>query len=378
LPNGGLDGQVFALAVKGNDLYAGGHFNQTVDGTVRNLNNIAVLSDGVWSALPHNGLTKSGPPPQVAAFSVVGDDLYVGGTFTQTADGAVQDLNNIAVLSNGAWHALPHAGLNNRVLALAFNGSELYVGGFFSATADGAVKNLGLVARYNIAGWTTLPNGGFYKANLYDGFVDAITFHGSDMVLGGFFTQTADSSVPNLNRIARLSGGAWQSLPNGGLGDDNAFVTALAYIGDDLFAGGGFHTTADGLVPDLNNIARLSGGSWSALPHQGLGVASPDPPEVSVMAVQGADLYVGGSFDKTYDSALTGLGLIAKFSGGQWSETPNGGLAGSSVDDIAISGSRLFVGGTFAATADVSYRSLNRVAVLYLDNFPQFLPIASR
>jgi hypothetical protein len=378
LPNGGLDGPVLALAVKGSDLYVGGHFNQTADGAVKNLNNVAVLSGGAWSALPDNGLIHAGPPAQVSDFAVVGDDLYVGGTFTQTADGAVQGLNNIAVLSNGAWHALPHGGLNDRVLSLAFNGSDLYVGGFFSATADSAVKNLGLVAKYNLAGWSALPNSGLYKASGYDGFVGSFAFHNSDVLMGGFFTQTADGNVPNLNNIARVSDGTWQSMSNGGLGGFDQFVTSLAFVGDDLYVGGRFHQTTDGLVTNLNSIAKLSGGSWSALPHQGLGGAFHSPPEVETLAAQGSDLYVGGFFDETYDGALTGLGLIAKFSGGQWTELPNGGLWEGSVDDIAISGTRLFAGGYFGATSDLIVRPMNQVAVLYLSNFPQFLPIAAR
>jgi len=49
---------VYALAVVGSDLYVGGYFNETADGAVTNLNNIAKFSitSNTWSALPHNGL----------------------------------------------------------------------------------------------------------------------------------------------------------------------------------------------------------------------------------------------------------------------------------------------------------------------------------
>lgn len=47
----------------------------------------------------------------------------------------------------GAWHPLANRGLNWDVRALAaHNGDNLYVGNLFTETADGAVQNLGSLA----------------------------------------------------------------------------------------------------------------------------------------------------------------------------------------------------------------------------------------
>jgi hypothetical protein len=78
---------------------------------------------------------------------VIGSDLYVGGYFAQTADGAVPNLVSIAKYSGGAWSALANNGLNDGVSALAVTGSDLYVGGNFTQTADGAVTGLNFIAR---------------------------------------------------------------------------------------------------------------------------------------------------------------------------------------------------------------------------------------
>jgi hypothetical protein len=102
LPNNGLNGEVNALLFSGSDLYVGGAFTQTADGAVTNLNNIARFSGGVWSALPNNGLNTT-----VNALAVSGSDLYVGGNFGQTADAAVHNLNFIAKLSSGFNVFLP-------------------------------------------------------------------------------------------------------------------------------------------------------------------------------------------------------------------------------------------------------------------------------
>ena len=99
----GLNGIVTTLAVMGNDLYVGGEFTQSADGTVTNLNHIARYRGGAWSAVAHNGLDL-----YVNALAVNESDLYVGGNFTQTADGMVTNLNNIAkFVSSSVYLYLP-------------------------------------------------------------------------------------------------------------------------------------------------------------------------------------------------------------------------------------------------------------------------------
>jgi len=96
LPNQGLSGgylpmpSVRALAVVGSDLYVGGNFTRTRDGTLTNLGRIARYDTtaSTWNALPNQGLT-GGSSPDVHALAVVGSDLYVGGDFTRTRDGTL-------------------------------------------------------------------------------------------------------------------------------------------------------------------------------------------------------------------------------------------------------------------------------------------------
>ena len=67
----------------------------------------------VWQPLANKGLNGT-----VWVISVDGSDLYVGGNFTESADGQVTNLNHIAKYSNGAWSPLSNAGLNGPVSAL--------------------------------------------------------------------------------------------------------------------------------------------------------------------------------------------------------------------------------------------------------------------
>ena len=49
-----------------------------------------------------------------------------------------------------AWNALPNQGLGGYVSALAVVGSDLYVGGDFTQTGDGTLTNLGRIVRYDL------------------------------------------------------------------------------------------------------------------------------------------------------------------------------------------------------------------------------------
>jgi uncharacterized repeat protein (TIGR01451 family) len=98
MPNAGLHGAVEALAASSGVLYVGGSFSRSGDGTLRDLNRIAQFTkNGEWAALPNQGL--NGP---VRALGAEGGALFVGGSMQQTADKAVQNLNNIALFDLGA------------------------------------------------------------------------------------------------------------------------------------------------------------------------------------------------------------------------------------------------------------------------------------
>lgn len=252
LPNHGLGAPVNALAMVGSTLYVGGEFFATFFGDVTNLNYIAKFSSNTWSPVYHNGLNNT-----VWALAASGSDLYIGGDFSADAAGVVTNLSHIAKLSGGVWNSLSDGGLNDTVYALALNGTSLYVGGLFIRTTGSAVTNLNRIANYDTSGdaWSVLPHNGL------NGAVLALTVDASTNTVyaGGGFTHTADNGVSNLNHVAKLrlvlfQGLVWSPLPNHGL---NGAVNALEMVGDDLYVGGVFTQTADTSVGNLNRIARL-------------------------------------------------------------------------------------------------------------------------
>ncbi len=230
----GLNGVVEAIAVTENNMYIGGAFDETPHGEVKNLNNIAKYSNDTWLGLSNQGL--GGP---VYALANLGNDLYVGGEFNSSGDGAVTNLGNIARYTNGVWSALPNGGLyccnsghslsRPTIRALTVMGNDLYVGGIFTETMDGTVRDLNGIAKYSNGVWSALSNQGL-KGSVY-----ALVTIGNVLYVGGDFAETADGEVTNLGNIARYTNGVWSALSHQGL---DSHVNAFATQGNDLYVGG--------------------------------------------------------------------------------------------------------------------------------------------
>src|SRR5947207_10481011 len=94
--------------------------------------------------------------PSVYALAVSGDDLYAGGYFTNAGGVAA---NNIAKWDGSSWSALGSGmdGASPRVyaIAVATSGTELYAGGYFT-TADGKISPN--AARASLVGIPPLPS----------------------------------------------------------------------------------------------------------------------------------------------------------------------------------------------------------------------------
>src|SRR5438552_14358320 len=106
----------------------------------------AAFTDANWTAL------GSGVSNTVYAVAVSGSGVYAGGDFT-TAGGS--PANRIAKWNAGGWAGLT-LGMNSDVSALAVSGSDLYAGGFFITPRDSPANYL---AQWNGRGWPALGSG---------------------------------------------------------------------------------------------------------------------------------------------------------------------------------------------------------------------------
>lgn len=215
---------------------------------------------------------------------------------------------------DGTWYPLG-SGVSGCVYAIAVSGSDVYVGGQF--TQAGGIPALG-IARWNGSSWSALGSG-------VNDWVYAIAVSGSDVYVGGSFTQAGGNPA---NYIARWDGSSWSPLGSGVDSD----VNAIAVSGSDVYVGG-WLTEAGG--NPTNRIARWDGSSWSVL---GGGVNYP----VCAIAVSGSDLYVGGEFTQAGGIPAN---HFARWDGSSWSAL--GGGVNDFVYAIVVSGSDVYAGGRF-------------------------------
>lgn len=328
--------QVAALAVSDGNLYAGGYF-ETIGGAL--MNHIAKWNGTTWTALS-SGLDAGNPGTfaNISALAVSSTNLYAGGNFTRAGD---RPANNIAMWDGNNWTPLG-TGLGRAissypaVTALTVSGSDLYAGGNFTAADRTAVN---YIARWNGSNWSALGTG-------LNNNVHALAVAGTDLYAGGVFTIAGGSTA---NRIAKWNGNAWSPL---GTGMDN-HVEALAVSGSDLYAGGIFNTAGGRTV---NHIAKWNGSTWTNLAG-GLNSI------VSALAVSGGNLYAGGSFSTA--SNTNGIpftvNCIAKWNGTNWSALGSG-MSGSGmyVFALAISSNYVYAGGRFTMAGGIPANHIAR------------------
>lgn len=358
LPGNGLNGPVYAMVRHGTDLYVAGHFSRTQDATVTELSGVARWDGSAWHSLDL-GLSGS---VYAIAFDSAGN-LYAGGQIQGTCSnsfcgGIGTAFSNLAKWNGTAWSGVGD-GVDGYVNALAVDtGDNVYIGGNFThvctpSCGSGTVVNH--VAKWNGSALSGLSFG------LNDQVYALALDNSGNLYAGGeFYGKCADAACTFnsslfVRQIGKWDGSSWSSLPSDGL---NGAVKTLLMDGSDLYAGGRFTQSGDGNTLNLNHVAKFSSNTWSALPNAGL------DGEVDELFMEGSNpntssgqpLYVGGNFTQTNDTNVTGLNQVAKLSGGTWSGMPKGGL-GPTLDPVRAFGvlnSTLYVGGEFLETADTT------------------------
>jgi trimeric autotransporter adhesin len=424
---------VYSVESDGANIYVGGNF--TGVGSV-NSTNIIGWNGSSWFSL---GAGLGGPNASVRALLSKDDKLYAGGAFTNAA-GIL--FTNTAVWNGGSWSAWANA--NRSVRDLITDGANIYAGGEFSVIGGFSANR---IAKWDGVSWSTLgaglqgfgvgatlavyklafdADGRLYAAgnfNAVDGVgashiavwdganwsglggnkskgmthfignVNTFLVDGSDLYVGGIFTEAGNLAV---NSIARWDGTNWSAL-NGGL--TGTFTTGvapstlgMAFLGPYLYIGGNF--TSAGSVP-AKGIAGWDGNNWfnlgdadttvRALANDGglglnylyaggsftniggafspgfavwdgsswftLGILSGSSPVVRAVAVDGFDVYIGGTFTNIGSYFATNLARW-NWVDFQWHALGNG--MNGTVSSINASNGLVYAGGTFTSVSGVS------------------------
>ena len=214
---------VYALAIAGGDLYAGGRF---LNAGLVPAKGIARWSGGRWSPLG-DGVATGIYDGVVRAIAISERDLYAGGTFRIAGS---THANNIARWDGNAWSALGEGigGGVEQVLAIGVHRGQLYAGGDFSSAGGLPVSNS---AVWNGREWSSLNV-------VTAGPVQAIAINHATVYLGGsMFTLPSGETARG---VIAARAGKWIPLGSG-IGNNKylAPVLSIAIAGQDLYAAGG-------------------------------------------------------------------------------------------------------------------------------------------
>jgi hypothetical protein len=323
-----LNGEVYAIAISGTDVYVGGRFTNA--GGVPGANRIARWDGTQWHAVG-GANAISGPVYDIA---LSGTDVYVGGFFFNA--GGVPGADYIARWNGTTWSGLLSGtfGISNTVNTIALSGTDVLVGGVF--TNAGGVPGANNIARWDGANNTWNLVGGVGAIN---GFVNTIAISGTDVYVGGLFTGAG--GVSGADHIARWNGTTWSGLLSGTFGISST-VNTIAISGTEVYVGGNF--TGAGGVTGANYIARWNSANstWNRL-----GAPNAINNSVTTIAISGTEVYVGGGF--TNAGGMPGANYIARWNSANntWNLVGAANAVNSTVRAIKVSGSDVYIGGDF-------------------------------
>ena len=328
---------VYALAVSGGTLYAGGNFT-TAGGNAANY--IAQWNGSSWSAL------GSGDEQRLCyALAVSGSTLYAGGDFTTAGGNAA---NYIAQWNGSSWSALG-SGMNSQCVCAGGVGQHVVCRRLFH---DGGRQRGQL---HRAMEREQLVGAGFGHGRQSWPYVSALAVSGSTLYAGGDFTTAGGSAA---NYIAQWNGSSWSALGSG-MGAMTAILCVCAGgVGQHAVCGRLFHDGGrqrgqlhramerEQLVgPGFGDERRCvcaggvgqhvvcgrrfhDGGRQRGQLHRamereqlvGRWVRAMNS-YVSALAVSGSTLYAGGNFTTAGGSAAN---YIAQWNGSSWSALVRG------------------------------------------------------
>ena len=364
--NPGAGGTITALAVKDDILYVGGNFNELAGKEQYNFGQIDINTEELLQSVSMSSTVNT--------ISLDGDDVYLGGSFSQggyftdavalyedgsdvpEAEFPVFESGNVQVAipdGSGGWYiggsfndvdgierdGIAHVlsdntldesfdagaitGFGNNVNALVLKDNILYIGGSFSQV-DGT-ERLRLAALNATTGALLPWNPGANST------INTMELNGNTLFVGGSFTTIAGTTRNRLASIDINTGNLSSWNP-----DVNSTVNELIIDGNELYVAGFFNQINSNPHPYVArfNLSTLNLDSWSPNPNS----------TVNAVAINGNQVYLGGSFNSVNSTSQSNFAIVDK---------NTGNLSGSQISvnntvwAIEVVGNTIYLGGSF-------------------------------
>jgi len=369
----GFNAEVFALAVSGTSLYAGGAFTayRGVTKSAYYLAKVDLTSGELDTAFTASGGAVNGFDDEVYALAVAGGSLYVGGAFFayKGADQRFVAKLNPTTAANESFAPAGHTwrGVNNTVNTISTDGTTIYIGGAFTTFAGKDANYLAKVddTTYQVDESFSPPG---KTGNGFDGPVMSLAASGNALFVGGIFSsyRGAFNSVANVAKLDRTTGALDTTFTPAGMGGFDNDVWVVAAAGTSLYVGGTF-TAYRGVANSARGLAKLDQSTgaidttFSPVGATSNGVGG----QVYALLPVGTSLFIGGEFTTYRDTATNGnVNRIAKVdlaSGvldATFSPKALNGFNGA-VASLASTGTSVYAGGGFTAYKGVANSARN-------------------
>lgn len=332
----GFNGTVLNIVVSNGTAYAIGNFSySTVNGSYNLYRpyvaavNVASGNISSWTSGIGGGSVSTG--------IVSNNRLYIGGTFLLNGSYrclAAYDVSTSTAVNIPSFNPLityNGSTTSASVQALAVGGGQIYIGGNFNA-----VNNQ---VRSNFAGINTTTGivSSVYAA--LNGNVTCLAWDNSLLFVGGNFATVNGASKQRLfayNTTAFSTMNNWSPNPNGN-------VNKMGVVNGNLWVSGTFTS--------ISSIARSTFASYVLSPTLGVppsfnALFSPNPnAQVNSIIAAGSTIWIaGGNFNKISAGTRNGVAAIDLSNNTLTNFAPN---VSGSVYAIEVSGSNVFLGGTF-------------------------------
>ncbi|MDT4916915.1 MAG: hypothetical protein QOH89_1615 [Pseudonocardiales bacterium] len=293
------NGQVFAIAYHAGIVYIGGTFINA--GGNPHADFLAAWNGTSWvspciSTGPHSSVTGN-----VNALQIIGNTLYIGGSFANGADIEAADYlfgcDLTSRVASPVVDSTVHAFAGAVYALTADSNGTLYAGGGFT-NLEGILQ-ADHVAEFLGGGiWQAMGTGPGQDGSSVSTFVRSLTAHGTDVYVGTDALNVG--GLANADHVAKWDGSAWSALGSNTAGTNGWFSNATSYTIDALdtynsivVAAGSFQD-ANGIAT-ADDLAYFDGTQWRPIGSNGAG-NGPLSQNPTALAVTGGMLYVGGNF----------------------------------------------------------------------------------